>query len=87
MITNVSQAFDGHIYEAGEDIPDLGSFANTSSKKGSWEYFGLSKDVSKLPTVAKYPKYKDLPTGAIAYCIDNGELYMYEKTTDSWIKQ
>lgn len=87
MIATVETSFDGHIYKVGEEIPDLGSFMDTNQKKGVWEYFGLSSDLDKLPTVARCPKYKDLPQGTTAYCIDDGSVYMYEKTTDRWIEQ
>jgi len=47
----------------------------------------MSADVSKLPKRAIYPKYKDLTTGSTAYCVDTGELYMYEFTSDNWYLQ
>lgn len=72
--------FDGHYYKNKEDVPDIGSFVATSYKKGIRNYEGLSKDVSKLP------KYKDLETGSSAFCLDTGELYKYEKTTQTWYK-
>lgn len=80
-------SYDGHIYEAGEELPDLGSFANKSSVKGVWEYYGLDADVSKLPTRAVYPKYKDLPSGSYAFCIDTGVVYMYSSSDDNWYEQ
>lgn len=87
MITDVSQAFDGHIYQAGEDLPDLGSFRCSNVDNGMREYMGLSKDVEKLPTVEKYPQYKDLKTGSSAYCLDTGDFYFYSQTEDKWFEQ
>ena len=80
MIANSTVGFDGHIYEKGEEIPDLGSFVATSVDGFIRNYEGLSKDVSKLP------KYDDLQTGSSAFCVDTGDLYKYEKTTKTWYK-
>ena len=74
---------DGH-----ERDTDLGSWVCTSVKKdetyGTFqvrEYYGLSSDVSKLPV------YDDLCTGSSAYCVDNGDLYLFNATAHSWVKQ
>lgn len=71
---------DGHTYEAGQEIPDLGSFVATSVNGLIRNYEGLSTDVSKLP------KYDDLGTGSSAFCLDNGDFYKYESTTKKWYK-
>ena len=70
--------FDGHWYEPGEEIWDLGSFVATSVNGNIRKYEGLSKDISKLP------KYDDLQTGSSALCVDTGQLLKYEKTTKTW---
>lgn len=65
---------------AGETL-DMGSFVISGKKGNVYEFKGLSKDVSKLP------KVQSIGTGSTAYCIDNGILYMYEKTTKTWYEQ
>jgi hypothetical protein len=60
---------------------DAGSFEMISCEKNIYEFFGLSADVIKLPTVSV------IGTGSIAYCVDTGELYIYERTTKKWYKQ
>lgn len=45
------------------------------------EYWGLSTDIAKLP---RGKNNSELSTGSTAYCIDNGELYIYESTTGEW---
>ena len=74
---------DGH-----ESATNLGSWVcskvtkdNTYGTLQIREYFGLSADVDKLPT------YSDLATGSSAYCVDSGELYMYNASTTEWVKQ
>lgn len=80
MTYNHRVTYDGHTYEAGEEVPDLGSFSATSVDGKIRNYEGLSADVGNLP------KYKDLETGSSAFCVDTGELYKYEKTTQTWYK-
>ena len=67
---------DGQIYNEGDTIPDLGSFVATSAEGNLRHYEGLSADVSKLP------KYVD--TGSSALCVDTGDYYKFEKTTQTW---
>ena len=74
---------DGH-----ESATDLGSWVcskvtkdNTYGTKQIREYFGLSTDVAKLPT------YDDLATGSSAYCVDNGNIYMYNAESKLWVMQ
>ena len=43
-------------------------------------YEGLSADIDKLP------HYENLSTGSSALCIDTGDWYKYEKSTDTWYK-
>lgn len=84
MIASEITVFDGHTYEVGEEVPELGSFRCDTIENGKRNYLGLSGDVDKLPTRSVYPQYKDLKTGSTAFCIDDGTLYMYEYTTDRW---
>lgn len=70
--------FDGHWYETGADLPDLGSFVAMPGSTNIRNYEGLAKDMNKLP------KYDDLETGSSAFCVDTGQLLKYEKTTKTW---
>lgn len=72
---------DGHIYEGGETIPDLGSLECIGYDKGKREYQGLSGDADKLPV------YDDLATGSSAMMVDTGEFYLYQATTRTWYLQ
>lgn len=70
------------------EATDLGSWVcvkvtrdHTYGDKQLREYFGLSSDISKLP------KYEDLATGSNAYCVDNGNLYMYNAVSKTWVEQ
>lgn len=65
---------------AGEQV-DLGSFEIVKYENGIYEFAGLSKDIGKLPVVDA------VKSGSNAYCIDTGEVYMYEKSSNSWFKQ
>lgn len=80
MIASGPTTYDGHFYQKGEEIPDLGSFVATTTSGQIRNYEGLSVDVAKLP------KYDDLGTGSSAFCVDTGDLYKYEKTTKTWYK-
>lgn len=79
--------FDGHEYENAADVPDLGSFRNDKLENGKRNYYGLSADVAKLPKKSVCPEYTDLKTGSTAYCVDDGSLYMYEESSDTWYAQ
>lgn len=78
MIAKNQTYFDGHWYNPGEEVPDIGSFVCTSSTEKIRNYEGLSGDINKLP------KYDDLETGSSAFCVDTGQLFKYEKTTKMW---
>lgn len=88
MEVETTTIFDGQIYNPGESLPDLGSWVCTSVDRndfGEWNirnYEGLSSDVSKLP------KYNNngLGTGSSALCLDTGDFYKYEKSTNTWYK-
>ena len=71
-----------------DGVTDLGSWVCSGVKKDRTygdrqirEYFGLSTDLAKLPT------YDDLATGSSAYCVDNGDLYMYNAVGKTWVLQ
>ena len=70
--------FDGRWYAPGDEMLDLGTFVSQSGNDKVRSYEGLAKDVSKLP------KYDDLETGSSAFCVDTGQLFIYEKTTKTW---
>ena len=74
--------FDGHTYQVGEEIPDLGSFECVGFEGNKRFYSGLSKDA---PT--KLPKYDDLATDSTAKCIDNGDFYYYHAPSKEWYLQ
>lgn len=63
---------------ADESEIDMGSFVLTKKDSNMYEFQGLSKDISKLPTV------KAIGTGSVALCVDTGDVLMYEKTTRNW---
>lgn len=71
---------DGHRYEAGEDVPDMGTIVATSIEGNIRNYEGYSYDFGKLPT------YDNLGTGSSVLFLDTGELYKYEATTKLWNK-
>ena len=75
--------FDGEYYDDPSDVPDLGSWEATCSPYEKCRtYQGLSTDVSKLPT------YDDLLTGSTAFCVDTGEVYVYQGgTIKTWYPQ
>lgn len=79
MIAESTTVYDGQVYKKGEEIWDLGSFVATDVDGKIRNYDGLSKDVSKLPHY--------VGTGSSAYCIDTGQIYIYEKTSDTWYLQ
>lgn len=83
----MSLIFDGITYEKNETIPSFGSIESVKNDGGIKEYQGLSADASKLPTVAKYPKYKGkLKTGSSCLMADTGDLYLYQGSDDTWHK-
>lgn len=57
----------------------MGSFTLAGNSGGIPTYMGLSIDVPNLPT--------DFKTGATAYCIDTGEVYIFESSTQQWYLQ
>lgn len=79
-IATETTVYDGHIYRAGEEIPDLGSLVCTSYDGDIRNYEGKYKDRAKLP------KYNDLDTGSSALLSDNGQLvfFKYYADTKTW---
>ena len=86
MTVTVTTIYDGQTYYPGESLPDLGNWVCTSVRKNDnnefniRNYEGLSTDINKLP------HYENLGTGSSALCIDTGDWYKYEKSTDTWYK-
>lgn len=72
---------DGQVYQAGEEIHDLGSFTCVEQIGNRRSYSGMSADVEKLP------KYDNLATNSSAQCLDTGDFYYYHAPTKSWYKQ
>ena len=62
------------------NIPDskehYGSFVLTEVAGNHKMFMGLSSDVTLLPN-----EMEDTITGSSAFCVDTGELYLYEKTS------
>lgn len=55
------------------NIDDTGSF-----QKNEGSYYGLAKDVDKLP------KEKGMLNGTMAYCVDTGDVYMWCGADRRW---
>lgn len=71
---------DGQWYNPRDEIPDLGSFkSNDPPSQHQRSYYGLSKDVSKLPHYVL--------NGSSAFCVDTGDMYIYLEFDDTWHKQ
>lgn len=68
------------------DGQDWGSFELAGGRAGYDNYEsgdpvslqGLAADVGKLP--------HDVATGSSALCVDTGDLYKYQGSTDTWYK-
>lgn len=64
-------------------IPDTrehyGSFRLVEIKGNYKAFMGLSSDVTLLPNEMENTK-----TGSSAFCVDTGELYLYEETSKTW---
>lgn len=70
-----------------ENIEKYGSFVG-SRKDGKYSFTGLSSDVGSLPeTIRIGSEGNALGSGSTAYCVDTGELYMYEASSKKWYKQ
>lgn len=82
----VPKIIDGIRYYEDEEIPDFGSIECVKRLGDKHVYQCLSKDVSKLPTRAVYPKYSDMESGSSCRTLDSGELWRYSHTRDEWVK-
>lgn len=71
---------DGHKYNIGDELPNLGGLVCVESKGGIRKYEGHLSDKDKLP------KYDDLKTGSSALLSDDGTfvLYKYYEDTKTW---
>lgn len=49
------------------------------------EFYGLSTD--SKPTVSLSPSGFKIPNGAVFYEMNTGDVYMYNKASNTWIKQ
>lgn len=56
-----------------------GSFKLVEVKGNHKMFMGLSDDVSLLPN-----EMQNTITGSSAFCVDTGELYLYEESTKTW---
>lgn len=56
-----------------------GSFKLVEVKGNHKMFMGLSDDVSLLPN-----EVQNTITGSSAFCVDTGELYLYEESTKTW---
>lgn len=70
---------DGRLIRAGEEIPDLGSWVAVQVSGRIRNYSGLSTDVAKLPCY--------VGTGSLAFCVDTGDIYEFEKSSGAWYKK
>lgn len=75
---------DGITYEAGQEVPDLGTITATDVKGNKRSYEGYSRDLYKLKYATTLPQYNDLATGSSVLLQDTGEVYNYESTTREW---
>lgn len=81
MIADSIVIIDGHTYQKGDVLPDLGSLRCVKANGNIRFYVGLAADVSKLP------KYDDLASGSRFKAVDDSSSYIYEATTKKWYKQ
>lgn len=74
--------FDGHYYEEGQPLPDIGSWEHVGDPHATKrEYQGFSADIDKLPI------YDDMDAGSTATCLDTGEYIVFHKKTMAWVPQ
>lgn len=72
------EIIDGHLYNIGDELPELGSLACINEDNNKREYRGLKADFSKLP------KYDDLATGSSCLFLDTGEYAEYLAYNKTW---
>ena len=70
---------DGVWYEDISQAPDLGSVRCVRNEGMIRHYNGLSNDEEKLPHYVE--------TGSTCLMVDTGDLYIFEKMSDTWYKQ
>ena len=70
---------DGVWYDDMSQAPNLGSIRCVRNEGMIRHYNGLSTDASRLPHYVE--------TGSTCFMVDTGEMYFYEKTSDTWYKQ
>jgi hypothetical protein len=70
---------DGVWYDDMSQAPNLGSIRCVRNEGMIRHYNGLSADASRLPHYVE--------TGSTCFMVDTGEMYFYEKTSDTWYKQ
>lgn len=75
---------DGIVYDAGYEVPDLGTIRSTEVKGNKRSYEGYSRDLDKLKYATTLPQYADLATGSSILLQDTSEVYNYEATTREW---
>ncbi|MCR4803683.1 MAG: hypothetical protein K5895_11905 [Lachnospiraceae bacterium] len=77
---NYSVIVDGYKYNAGDTLPDLGSWVcvKTSATGNIRQYAGLSTDIDKLPV------YDDLGENSSAFCEDTSDVLFYSATSKQW---
>ena len=56
-----------------------GSFKLVEEKGNHKMFMGLSSDVTELPN-----NMQGTITGSSAFCVDTGELYLYEESSGTW---
>jgi hypothetical protein len=80
MTAETNMIYDGQYYNAGDELPDLGSLVCTGVDGNIRSYEGKYEDKSKLP------KYDSLGTGSSALLSDEGTfvLYKYYADTQTW---
>lgn len=65
------------------NIPDstehYGSFKVVEIKGNHKMFMGLSSDVALLPN-----EMENTITGSSAFCVDTGEVFLYEETSKTW---
>ena len=49
------------------------------------EFRGKSTDAK--PTGATYPYVNGIPNGSTLYCMDTGQIYMYDAAQKAWLEQ
>lgn len=75
---------DGIMYDAGQEVPDLGTIRATYVEGNKRSYEGYFTDLDKLKYATILPQYDSLATGSSVLLQDTSEVYNYEATTREW---